>query len=299
MLPAREEQRLRERAAHADHVFGGARQHECPGHALAAARRRRQQHLLPGGIEVAVVPGGRIPRPSRCVAGWVVTSATQPLAHDPDLAAVAQGFAVFGAGAHPSRSGLRRGGRRHIGAARRQRGGGDGADIDLRHRDVDRAQAPRWRARCSSGTPRRNRPRQAGHAAAGVQFERRIRGRRAPRTTWSAASCNKRRALLGGIAAAAERIPPAPPRSAGSARSLSDGGDDQRRAGHDAQDLGDALARLAGSPGRRASDACSWRSQYPGRGEGGVAFGGGRGSCARSAPRPPDRRGIRRSARVP
>jgi hypothetical protein len=44
--------------AHADQILGAFRRHIGPRHPLSVGIRPCQQHLLPGEVEMAVVPGG-------------------------------------------------------------------------------------------------------------------------------------------------------------------------------------------------------------------------------------------------
>jgi hypothetical protein len=96
-----DEQRLGERTPHGDQILGGFWHNVRPGGRFTVGRRRGDQDVLPGRVEVAVVPGDIFPdhrlcrRMRRHIRG-------EPFAQHPNLAAVAQRFAVFGAGSHYS-----------------------------------------------------------------------------------------------------------------------------------------------------------------------------------------------------
>ncbi len=94
-----EERRLGKRTAHADQILGLLWRHIGPGHRLSVGRVRRQQELLPGRVEVAVVPKRVFV--DHCAGRRVGRHVVRPaLAHDPYPTPVAQGFAVIGAGSH-------------------------------------------------------------------------------------------------------------------------------------------------------------------------------------------------------
>ena len=162
------------------------------------------------------------------------------------------------------------------GAARRQRGRADTAQVDFRHRHIERAATRVGQLVVVAEA--------AAQPAAPIRACRRwrairrpTRGRRAPRRRGprpaaaapsAAARCSRRR----------RTIPRGPAAISGAARSLSDGRDDERGAGQDAQDLGDALARLEERDAARREVGVIGDA-IAGRGEIGVALGGGQAAA--------------------